>query len=84
MKITRLEVIKVKPRWMFLKMHTDTDIYGTEGQNFYGNPFGNETLVAELSNGGVMRISENRNIGWKCPETFITSLTVQMVVIPLP
>ena len=28
MKITRLEVIKVKPRWMFLKMHTDTDIYG--------------------------------------------------------
>ncbi len=28
MKITRLEIIKVKPRWMFLKMHTDTDIYG--------------------------------------------------------
>ena len=28
MKITKLEVIKVKPRWMFLKMHTDTDIYG--------------------------------------------------------
>ena len=54
------------------KSVTDTDIYGTEGQNFYGNPFGNETLVAELSNGGVMRISENRNIGWKCPETFIT------------
>ncbi len=28
MKITRLEIIKVKPRWMFLKMHTDTEIYG--------------------------------------------------------
>lgn len=28
MKITRLEVMKVKPRWMFLKVHTDTDIYG--------------------------------------------------------
>ncbi len=28
MKITKLEVIKVQPRWMFLKMHTDTDIYG--------------------------------------------------------
>ena len=28
MKITKLEVIKVKPRWMFLKMYTDTDIYG--------------------------------------------------------
>ena len=24
MKITRLELIHVKPRWMFLKMHTDT------------------------------------------------------------
>lgn len=28
MKITRLKVITVKPRWMFLKMYTDTDIYG--------------------------------------------------------
>lgn len=28
MKITRLEIIKVKPRWMFLKMYTDTDIVG--------------------------------------------------------
>lgn len=28
MKITKLEVIKVKPRWMFLKMHTDTDLVG--------------------------------------------------------
>ncbi len=28
MKITRLEVIKVKPRWMFLKVHTDADIIG--------------------------------------------------------
>ncbi len=27
MKITKLEVIKVKPRWMFLKC-TDTDIVG--------------------------------------------------------
>ena len=28
MKITKLELIKVKPRWMFLKMYTDSDIYG--------------------------------------------------------
>ena len=28
MKITRLEVIKVKPRWMFLKVYTDADIVG--------------------------------------------------------
>lgn len=32
MKITRLELIKVKPRWMFLKMYTDSDIVG------YGEP----------------------------------------------
>ena len=28
MKITKLEIIKVKPRWMFLKMHTDAGIIG--------------------------------------------------------
>lgn len=28
MKITRLEVLKVRPRWMFLKMYTDTDLVG--------------------------------------------------------
>ena len=28
MKITKLELIKVKTRWMFLKMYTDTDIVG--------------------------------------------------------
>ena len=28
MKITKLEIIKVKPRWMFLKIHTNKDIIG--------------------------------------------------------
>ena len=28
MKITRLEVVNVKPRWMFLKVYTDNDIIG--------------------------------------------------------
>ncbi len=28
MKITGLETIMVEQRWMFLKLHTDTDIYG--------------------------------------------------------
>jgi len=32
MKITRLELIHVKPRWLFLKMHTDEGIVG------YGEP----------------------------------------------
>lgn len=32
MKIKRIELFNVKPRWMFLKMYTDTDIVG------YGEP----------------------------------------------
>ncbi len=28
MKITKLEILKVKPRWMFLKLHTDWGIVG--------------------------------------------------------
>ena len=48
------------------------DIYGTDGQNNYNNPFSNETMILELSNGGIVRISENRGVGWKAPETYIT------------
>jgi hypothetical protein len=49
-----------------------TDIYGTEGQNLYGNPFGNTAMLLKLSNGGIARISENRNVGWRAPETYIS------------
>lgn len=49
-----------------------TDIYGTDGQNIYGNPFSNTTMLLELSNGGIARISENRCVGWYCPETYIS------------
>jgi len=49
-----------------------TDIYGTEGQNLYNNPFANTAMLLKLSNGGVARISENRNVGWKSPETYIS------------
>jgi len=49
-----------------------TDIYGTEGQNLYNNPFANTTMLLELSNGGIARISENRCIGWRTPETYIS------------
>lgn len=57
---------------MGYKSETRTDIYGTEGQNLYGNPFGNEVMLCQLSNGGVIRVSENRNVGWKAPETYIS------------
>ena len=49
-----------------------TDIYGTDGQNYYDNPFSNTTMLLELSNGGIARISENRCVGWKAPETYIS------------
>ncbi|MBR7117162.1 MAG: Gfo/Idh/MocA family oxidoreductase [Clostridia bacterium] len=49
-----------------------TDIYGTDGQNLYNNPFSSESMLMQLSNGGIARISENRCIGWKSPETYIT------------
>ncbi len=49
-----------------------TDIFGREGQNLYDNPFSNTTMLMELSNGGIARISENRCLGWRCPETYIS------------
>ena len=49
-----------------------TDIYGVDGQNNYDNPFACESMLMELSNGGIVRISENRCIGWMSPETYIT------------
>jgi len=49
-----------------------TDIYGTDGQNLYNNPFANTTMLMELSNGGIARISENRCLGWRSPETYIS------------
>lgn len=49
-----------------------TDIYGTDGQNLYNNPFANTTMLLELSNGGIARISENRCVGWRAPETYIS------------
>lgn len=49
-----------------------TDIYGQDGQNYYNNPFSNEAMLLELSNGGIARVSENRCLGWRSPETYIT------------
>lgn len=47
MKITRLELIKVKPRWMFLKMYTDTDIYGLGEPILEGHALALEAVVKE-------------------------------------
>lgn len=50
----------------------DTEIFG-EGKNYWDNPFSNTTMLMKLSNGAVVRISENRRIAWHVPETYITS-----------
>ena len=48
MKITRLELIKVKPRWMFLKMYTDTDIVGLGEPILEGHANAVEAVVKEF------------------------------------
>ena len=48
MKITKLELIKVKPRWMFLKMYTDTDIYGLGEPILEGHATAVEAVVKEF------------------------------------
>ena len=48
MKITRLELIKVKPRWMFLKMYTDADIVGLGEPILEGHANAVEAVVKEF------------------------------------
>lgn len=50
----------------------DPDIFGEE-KNYWDNPFSNSSMLMELSNGAIARISENRRIAWHVPETYITS-----------
>ena len=47
-KITRLELIKVKPRWMFLKMYTDTDIVGLGEPILEGHATSVEAVIREF------------------------------------
>lgn len=48
MKITRLETIKVKPRWMFLKMYTDTDLVGLGEPVLEGHCTAVEAVIKEF------------------------------------
>lgn len=48
MKITKLELIKVKPRWMFLKMYTDTDIVGLGEPVLEGHCNAVEAVIREF------------------------------------
>jgi galactonate dehydratase len=48
MKITKLELIKVKPRWMFLKMYTDEGIVGLGEPILEGHANAVEAVVKEF------------------------------------
>jgi len=49
----------------------DRDIFG-DGVNLWNNPFTNTAMLAQLSNGGTARISENRRLCWTSPESYIS------------
>ncbi len=48
MKITKIELINVKPRWMFLKMYTDKDIIGLGEPVLEGHNKSVEAVVREF------------------------------------
>lgn len=48
MKITKLELMKVKPRWMFLKMYTDTAIIGLGEPILEGHCNAVEAVIREF------------------------------------
>ncbi len=48
MKITKLEVLKVKPRWMFLKMYTDEGIIGLGEPVLEGHCTSVEAVIREF------------------------------------
>ena len=50
----------------------DTDIFG-EGQNYWDNPFSNTSMLMTMSDGAIVRISENRRVAWMIPETYISA-----------
>ncbi len=49
----------------------DPDIFG-KGKNYWDNPFSNSSMLLQLSNGAIARISENRRVAWNTPPTYIS------------
>lgn len=55
--------------------YTDTEedqVFG-EGLNLWDNPFSCEVALAQLSNGGIARVSEFRRIGMRKPSSYIST-----------
>ena len=51
-----------------------TDERFQKGNNFWDNEYVNQYVFMELANGGVARVSEARNFGWRKPSSFISAL----------
>ncbi|MDP4133795.1 MAG: Gfo/Idh/MocA family oxidoreductase [Bacillota bacterium] len=49
----------------------DPEIFG-KGKNYWDNPFSNTSMLLQLANGGIARISENRRVAWNTPPTYIS------------
>ncbi len=48
------------------------DIFGTNGVNYWDNPFINTAMLLHLSNDGIARISENRRVAFAGPNSYIS------------
>lgn len=51
-----------------------TDERFQKGNNFWDNEYVNQYVFMELANGGVARVTEARNFGWRKPSSFISAL----------
>lgn len=71
MLLSAVDDYAVRVVGMGYRDHGSEGIYG-EGNNDYGNPFSNETMLVTLSRGGIGRINEFRRVGTRRPSSYIT------------
>lgn len=51
---------------MGIEDREEDGVFGV-GNNYWDNPFSNQTALMRTSDGGVLRINEMRRIGWRAP-----------------
>lgn len=73
MLLSAVDDYAVRVVGMGYRDHGSEGIY-TDGDNDYGNPFSNETMLVTLSRGGIGRINEFRRVGTRRPSSYITGL----------
>lgn len=45
-----------------------------EGCNEWNNPYSSQYMMLQLANGGTVRVSEARSLGWKKPSSYISAV----------